>query len=66
MRVIINGQDKEFNGPKNLRALIEEVCPDSSKVIAEVNGSIVKRDAWDAHSIREDDRVELVSFVGGG
>lgn len=66
MKIIINGQQKEFTGPDNLNAVIGSVCPDAGKVIAEVNGDIIKKDLWAARPIREGDRIELVSFVGGG
>lgn len=66
IKIKINGSDKEFSSSSNLKSIIEEFCKNSSRVIAEVNGTIVKNPNWEQTLIKDGDVVELVSFVGGG
>jgi sulfur carrier protein len=41
-----------------------ELKPD--RIAVELNGEIVRRAAWPETSIRSNDRLEIVHFVGGG
>lgn len=66
MHITVNGQKKEISLSQNLREVVGRFSPGSAVLIAEVNGTIVKKDQWDALSVNEGDTIELVSFVGGG
>ncbi len=66
MKIAINGKTHEFPGPLKLQALIQQVCQGQRHVIAELNEKIVKQEQWDTVNVCEGDRIELVSFVGGG
>ena len=66
MKIIINGQPREFNAPVDLQAVITVCLADKRLVIAELNGQIIKTPLWAATPVREGDQLELVSFVGGG
>lgn len=66
MKIIINGQEKNFQNIRTLKEVISNSCKNSARVIAEVNGDIIKTDQWDTKTIREGDTIELVNFVGGG
>ena len=66
MKITINGQSKDLNGPVQLNAVIAQFCKDTSRVIAELNGDIVKKTSWNTTTIKDGDNIELVSFVGGG
>ena len=66
MKITINGQEKQLAAPFNLQSLVKQFCRNANRVIAEVNGRIVKNTAWDQTSIHDGDVVELVNFVGGG
>nr|WP_279355809.1 sulfur carrier protein ThiS [Fundidesulfovibrio agrisoli] len=39
---------------------------DPQAVIVEINEAIVPRELWPDTALKEGDRVEVVSFVGGG
>jgi thiamine biosynthesis protein ThiS len=41
-----------------------ELRPD--RIAVELNGEIAPRTSWDALSVGENDRLEIVHFVGGG
>lgn len=66
MKITINGQDKAWAAGADLKSVIEHFTKDASRVIAEVNGQIVKCDQWPATAVKDGDTIELVSFVGGG
>lgn len=66
MYITLNGQKKEVSLSQNLREVVGRFSPSSAVLIAEVNGTIVKKAQWDAVSVKDGDTIELVSFVGGG
>ena len=66
MHITLNGQKKKVLPSQNLREVIGRFSPSPAVLIAEVNGTIVKKAQWDAVSVSDGDTIELVSFVGGG
>jgi len=66
MKIKLNGLAKEYTASQNLNQIISQFCKDSSRIIAEVNGEIVRAQFWEDTDITEGDNIELVSFVGGG
>jgi len=66
MKININGTKKDILGSSSLKDVVEEFCSNSKHVIAELNGSIIKSNEWKKSSLKENDTLELVSFVGGG
>jgi len=66
MKITVNGQARDLPPGETLKFLVQRFCHEPGHVIAEVNGAIIDRAAWDKTLVRERDRVELVSFVGGG
>lgn len=66
MKITLNGQPKEFAAETSLQNIVEQFCRNSTRIIAEVNGNIIRSPLWKSTSIREGDTIELVSFVGGG
>ena len=63
---MLNGQKKEFSENSTLFTVIQDFAPDNPRIIAEVNGNIVKNPSWNDIQINESDEIELISFVGGG
>ena len=66
MTVTINGKSLEFAGETSLNDIVQRFCRSSKRVIAELNGEIVRDPRWDQIMIRDGDSLELVNFVGGG
>jgi sulfur carrier protein len=69
MKVIINGQEREFPGLASsvkLDELLQALELKSDRVAVEHNGSIVGRGEWANAIIGSGDRLEIVHFVGGG
>ena len=65
MRVQVNGEVREV-AAATILALIEELGLDIRKVAVERNLEIVPRSLHASTVLAEDDRIELVQFVGGG
>ncbi|MEL6329792.1 MAG: sulfur carrier protein ThiS [Planctomycetota bacterium] len=66
MRITVNGEARELADGTTVSALIEQMGLAESICAAEVNKSVVRRDARDAHQLAEGDAVEIVTLVGGG
>jgi thiamine biosynthesis protein ThiS len=66
MIVVVNGKDQELPAGTSVRALIEQMGLGKQACAAEVNRQLVPRREQDGRELKEGDRVELVSLVGGG
>lgn len=67
MKLLINGKLAELSG--NCRTMAELISlPEWSGrlMIIELNGKIVSKEDYERTVLTEDDRIELVHFVGGG
>ena len=66
MQLTVNGETRAFEGVADLAALVETLGLDRRKVAVERNLEIVPRSAYARTSLADGDRIEIVSFVGGG
>ncbi len=63
---VINGKvDNEING-LSLAQIISKKGYFSDRIAVELNCEIVRKDRFDDVIISEDDKIEVVNFVGGG
>ncbi len=66
MKVIVNGETKEFPEGITLFEMISKLHLEGKVMAAAVNMEIVKQNRWQENSLKEGDKVELLDFVGGG
>jgi sulfur carrier protein len=66
MNIIINGEDKSFEEGITLKSIIDSLQIEDKIMAAAVNMEIVKKDQWNEFILQKDDKLELLSFVGGG
>ena len=66
MKLVINGEDRDFAGPLSLHGLVERLGMKTDRVAIELNRDIVPREQWLRTALAEGDRLEIVHFVGGG
>jgi sulfur carrier protein len=66
MRVTLNGEHVELEGPLTVTELLNKLDIDARRVAVEHNVVVVKRARFDETVVREGDEVEIVNFVGGG
>ena len=66
MTLIINGETKEFSDGFSLQNIITDLQIDSKVMAGAVNMNIIKKDDWNNFIPKNDDKIELLQFVGGG
>jgi sulfur carrier protein len=69
MKLCINGDDRQFpelDSDLRLSRLIDLLNMKADRIAIERNGDIVPRTQWEQVSLAENDRLEIVQFVGGG
>ncbi len=66
MKIIINGQEKEFNNNSTLKSVISELQIEDKVMASAVNMNIIKKENWETYILKENDKLELLEFVGGG
>jgi sulfur carrier protein len=66
MIVIINGETREVTQGSTLYDVIQLLGVQERVMAAAVNMEIVKQDQWEKAVLRDQDRIELLDFVGGG
>ena len=66
MKVLVNGDEKDFDSGISLAALINELELPATRIAIELNREVVRRSDWDSTMLKDEDRIEIVHFVGGG
>ena len=66
MRVKVNGKEMDLRDKITIKELIEELKIEGKVMAAAINMEVVKKENWDEKTINEDDKIELLQFVGGG
>ena len=66
MKVIINGETRDFEDNSTLQSIITSLQIESKVMAAAVNMNIIKKDQWTSFIPNENDKIELLQFVGGG
>ena len=64
--MLINGEEKILQQPSTLTSLLTQLGYRPQLVAVELNGSIIKQADFSATAITDADKLEIVSFVGGG
>ncbi|MFC6179421.1 sulfur carrier protein ThiS [Weissella sagaensis] len=62
----VNGKPMDQMVGKTLTDLLKAKTSMMQNVVVELNGEIIHRDQLDTKILVENDKVELISFVGGG
>lgn len=66
MQIIVNGESQEQSHPLTVTSLLESLNLRSKQVAVEVNLKILDRSDFDTWNLQEGDKVEILSFIGGG
>ena len=66
MTLHINGEPRDFPDALTVAGLIEQLGMKADRVAVELNLEIVPRTKWDSTTLKNDDKLEIVHFVGGG
>jgi len=67
MKLVINGEEQIFTQPvATVALLLEKLGVPVSRTAVELNGNPVEQHKIEATALQDADRIEIVSFVGGG
>lgn len=64
--MLINGEEKALACPTALSKLLTQLGYRAELVAVELNGNIIKQADFGSTTITDADKLEIVSFVGGG
>jgi len=64
--ITLNGEKHQLVDELSLEQLIDHLSLPKQRVAVEHNGRVVRRTDWPAAMVRDEDRLEVVHFVGGG
>lgn len=66
MKIHLNGEDKDVPRGLDIEALMDHLSLPTERVAVEVNLDVVPRGRWSEVPVAENDRIEIIHFVGGG
>ena len=66
MWLLLNGERREVADGITLSQLITNLSLPPERIAVELNQSVVRRVDWPKLALQENDRLEIVHFVGGG
>ncbi len=66
IHIIVNGEKRTIDANTTIKALLEELGIADKTMASAVNMEVVKKEAWETHTLHEGDKVEFLHFVGGG
>lgn len=66
MKVVINGESRDVAEGASVQDMLAQFNLEKKILVVEHNRVIVDRSAYEATVLQENDRIEIVHFVGGG
>lgn len=66
MHIQVNGEEREIAEGSTLSDLLRELEVQADRVAVEINLKIIDRGKFEEYGLHEGDRIEILSFIGGG
>ncbi|MRI83049.1 MAG: thiamine biosynthesis protein ThiS [Nitratiruptor sp.] len=66
MKLTVNGEERHFEDGATIAQILKTLGIQEQVMAVALNGSIVKREEWERVSPKDGDRLEFLTFVGGG
>tara|TARA_X000000368_G_C22803462_1_gene611386 strand:- start:401 stop:601 length:201 start_codon:yes stop_codon:yes gene_type:complete len=66
MNITINGKNFYVNDNLSLYDILENNYLNSNNIVVEINQEIVSRNLWGETKVNENDKIEIITAVGGG
>ncbi len=66
MRLLLNGEERDVAGVATIADLVTSLGLDARKVAVERNLEIAPRSTYADTALVDGDRIEIVTFIGGG
>ncbi len=62
----LNGEQKKISEGQSVASLLKELNINPGSVVVELNLKILERQVYETTILKDKDKVEVLSFVGGG
>ncbi|PHY21461.1 sulfur carrier protein ThiS [Caulobacter sp. BP25] len=66
MRLLLNGEERDVGEVRTIADLVASLGLDARKVAVERNLEIAPRSTYADTAMSDGDRIEIVTFIGGG
>ena len=66
MYILLNGKKFQISGKDTIMQLLKKIDIKSSKVAIEVNKVVIPKEKYRYFKFKNNDKVEVVTFIGGG
>ena len=66
LQVVLNGRSREVAPGTTIAGLLQKLSLPGTRVAVERNGEIVRKPVYESTDLADGDRLEIVTFVGGG
>ena len=66
MHIQVNGESRQVSEEISVAGLLRDLQLNVERVAVEVNLEILDQRDFDARPLQEGDRIEILSFIGGG
>ena len=66
MTIFINGEARELDDGLTVAAMLDALELPKQRVAIELNRRVIRKQEWETTPVADNDRVEVVHFVGGG
>jgi len=69
MKIKVNGEEKfikNSNKDFTLTEALSQLGYNSNTIIVELNNLIINNESWQENKVKDGDKLEIVSIVGGG
>ncbi len=66
MDIVVNGELLQTQTGVTIEDWLKEKGLLNKRIVVELNERIIKREEWTGMVLRQGDRMEIVTFVGGG
>ncbi|KRG08546.1 sulfur carrier protein ThiS [Staphylococcus sp. NAM3COL9] len=66
MKCIINGDNFTFDKALSIQEVIQKLDLDETRMIVEHNEQLIQHGQFSKQQVTDEDRLELLEFVGGG
>jgi len=66
MVIVVNGKNEEISGPISLLDFLKSKKIHPDRVVTELNTTIIEKNLLEDITLKENDILEILRFVGGG
>ena len=66
MKILVNGEQYEHSGQGTMASLLKEMKINENRVAIMINDKVVNKDERKSACLKDGDKVELLTFAGGG